>query len=199
MIKEGIFPIFISLGLAIFFYFINLKILFLLSILAFVFFLFFFRDPKREVKIDNDVILSPADGKIIEIENQEKVNKISIFMSLFDVHINRAPISGTVERIIYSKGKFVPAFLKKAACENESNTIFISSDNCSIILKQIAGVFARRIVCWIKERDKIIQGEKIGLIKFGSRVEVFLPKNVKILVKEGDKVKAGINIIGVIT
>ncbi|MDH4223915.1 MAG: phosphatidylserine decarboxylase family protein [candidate division Zixibacteria bacterium] len=166
----------------------------------------FFRDPERKYssggQVDN-LILSPADGKIVELltfpENSylnSGGTKVSIFLSLWDVHINRNPISGIVKYTKYTPGSFNPAFKEKASSENEQNELGLENEKVKLILKQITGTIARRIVCRIKEGDRIIAGERFGMIKFGSRVELFLPEKVKILVKLGQKVKAGETIIG---
>ncbi len=164
---------------------------------------FFFRDPKRDADFDEDTVVSPADGKIIEkrvvFENRflkKEVCKVSIFMSLLNAHVNRAPIKGRVKRIIYEKGKFHIASKDKASFENERNLIIFESKSEPILCVQIAGILARRIVCWLKEGDEVFAGKKLGLIKFGSRVDLYLPTSSKVVVELGDKVKAGSTIIG---
>lgn len=168
------------------------------------FLIFFFRDPRRKIPADENLVLAPADGKVLEIVTFQKTDssqnsgyKIGIFLSLWNVHINRAPVSGKVCFIRYSPGKFWPAFWEKAALENEKNEIGIENGQGEVKLTQIVGVLARRIVCSIKENDLVKSGEKVGLIKFGSRVELFLPENAELKVKLGDKVKAGESVVGV--
>ncbi|MCK4223544.1 MAG: phosphatidylserine decarboxylase family protein [candidate division Zixibacteria bacterium] len=168
------------------------------------FFLFFFRDPERKAPNGENLILSSADGKVILIkpfENLkfvgEKGTLVSVFMSVFDVHVNRAPISGKVKYFKYNPGKFHPAFKDKASLENEQTELGLENERGRIILKQIAGIIARRIVCKVKSRDSVKIGERFGMIKFGSRVDLFLPENVEIKVKLNQRVKAGETIIGI--
>lgn len=180
-----------------------------LSILAvftwlFVFFsIYFFRDPERNVPDQENAIVSPADGKIIVIEEvfeknffQEKVRKISIFMSVFNVHVNRIPIDGRVVHFDYHRGKFYPAYKDEAAFENEQTSIGIENSRMKILFKQIAGIMARRIVCDVREGQNVTKGERFGMIKFGSRLDIFLPLNVELRVALHQKVKAGETIIG---
>jgi len=145
--------------------------------------------------IPKEGILSPADGRIVELKEKEDGVFIAIFMSPFNVHVNRSPISGNITNIDYKKGGKYPASSDKASFLNESNNFTIKNENLRIILRQIAGILARRIVFFKKEGDFVQRGERIGLIKFGSRVEIFLPKNLNILVKKGEKVYAGSTII----
>ncbi|MCP2597026.1 phosphatidylserine decarboxylase [Candidatus Aminicenantes bacterium AC-335-G13] len=165
--------------------------------------IFFFRDPKRNISSGENLILSPADGKIIKIEKLDfhpYLNKpttvISIFLSLFDVHITRSPINGYVRKMEYKKGKFFPAYKDKAQEFNSSVILFIENKNCMIAVKHIAGIIARKIKCWIKENDYLKSGEKTGLIYFGSRVDLFLPSDILLKVDINQKVKAGETIIG---
>lgn len=175
-------------------------VFFLLSL----FFVFFFRDPERKAPDGENLILSSADGKVILIkpfENLkfvgEKGTLVSVFMSVFDVHVNRAPISGKVKYFEYNPGKFHPAFKDKASSENEQTELGLENAHGRIILKQIAGIIARRIVCKVKPGDLVRAGQRFGMVKFGSRVDLFLPENVEIKVKLNRKVKAGETIIGV--
>ena len=158
-----------------------------LSLLFTLFLIFFFRDPKRITQSSGDFVMSPADGRITEAGD----GKISIYLSLFNVHVNRSPIAGIVGHIKYSPGRFHPAFKKKALAENENNLIHIVNGRVKVAVRQIAGRFARRIVCYCKEKDTLRQGDRIGMIKFGSCVQVYLPEDALILVKPGEKVKAG--------
>jgi phosphatidylserine decarboxylase len=176
----------------------------LLFLLFSMFLAYFFRDPERIVPAGEDLILSAADGEVISIKpihDVEFIGKegtmISVFMSVFDVHVNRIPLSGRVDYVKYNKGKFLPAFEDKASLENEQNELGLDTTKGKIILKQIAGILARRIVCKIKPGDQVKTGRRFGMIKFGSRVDLFLPKNVEIKVKLNQKVKAGETIIGV--
>ena len=158
---------------------------------------FFFRDPERRIPDDPTVIVSPADGKVVEILKQvDGTTRISIFLSLFDVHINRVPVDGIIESTQYTPGKFKPAFEPSASAENERNTLVIDHGSYKIKVSQIAGILARRIVCWRKAGDHVHKGERFGLIKFGSRVDLFLPENVFPSVNKGDRVKGGSTIMG---
>jgi len=210
MAKDGLGIIVISLILTIFLFLLSVltqsKILSGITVLFLVitfYITYFFRDPERKISQGDDIILSPADGKIVELipfsENSfinSSGTKVSIFLSLWDVHINRNPISGIVKYSKYTSGRFNPAYKEKASLENESNELGLENEEIKLVLKQIAGTIARRIVCRIKEGDKIIAGQRFGMIKFGSRVELFLPEKVKILVKLNQKVKAGETVMG---
>jgi phosphatidylserine decarboxylase len=164
----------------------------------------FFRNPERQAPDNPRQIISPADGKVIRIEEAiselqpgQPSLKISIFMNIFNVHVNRSPCPGQIVSIRYREGKFLSANLDKASALNERNTLLIRTDDGrQIVVVQIAGLIARRIVCWVREGIKVAKGERLGLIRFGSRVEVFLPLGSTCLVKVGDKVKAGETPIG---
>jgi phosphatidylserine decarboxylase len=177
-------------------------------IIPFVFITFFivwfFRNPERSFQDEGKVLISPADGKIIKIENVEvngtisgRFKKISIFMNVFNVHVNRAPYSGKIEAINYHEGKFISANLDKASQDNERNEIMIrTEDGRQVWMVQIAGLIARRIVCWVDVGTNIKKGERCGLIRFGSRVDVYLPEDSMISVQLKDKVKAGQTSLG---
>lgn len=173
--------------------------------IATLFIIFFFRDPDRRNDTGPRSILTPADGTILEIKSLDDINnplgepalKISIFMSIFNVHVNRFPVAGTVKKIAYRPGRFFRANLDKASEFNESNRIMLTTaDSRTIMVIQIAGTIARRIACWIKEGDRLKAGERFGLIRFGSRLEVYLPKDSRITAHPGQKVKAGETVIG---
>ncbi|PKN33163.1 MAG: phosphatidylserine decarboxylase family protein [Deltaproteobacteria bacterium HGW-Deltaproteobacteria-19] len=173
-------------------------------ITAFV--LWFFRNPERKTPDAPGLVISPADGKVIFIGEAEEADilkgrakKISIFMNVFNVHVNRIPCSGTVEGIRYYKGKFLVASLDKASSDNERNAVLIrTEDGKKILTIQIAGLVARRIVCWLKEGMNVTRGERFGLIRFGSRLDVFLPLESAISVKVGDVTRAGETPLGVL-
>jgi phosphatidylserine decarboxylase len=177
----------------------------LLGVTLFV--VWFFRNPQRNTPNEEGLVISPADGRVIRIEettSDEKpgqtFQKISIFMNVFNVHVNRIPCSGEVRFVRYREGKFLSANLDKASKLNERNAILLqTSDGREIMTVQIAGLIARRIVCWVKEGMQVKRGERFGLIRFGSRVEVFLPPGSTILVKVGEKVRAGETPIGELT
>ena len=174
-----------------------------LALTAFV--VFFFRDPHRNHSQDSTHIISPADGAVMSITPLLEKDfmkcdaiKVTIFLSLFNVHINRSPIAGTVKYVKYRPGKFLPAFKSHASEINERNAIGIEGQGIKIIVHQITGFIARRIVCRVKEGDVLEKGERFGLIKFGSCTEIIVPSNVEIKVKPGDKIKGASTIIGVI-
>tara|TARA_B100001245_G_C22867161_1_gene417052 strand:+ start:947 stop:1603 length:657 start_codon:yes stop_codon:yes gene_type:complete len=176
----------------------------LFSFLIFIFILQFFRNPLVNIITNENVVLSPADGKIVIIDKviedeyfmSERI-QISIFMSPFNVHINRNPITGNVEYYKYHAGKYLLAWQPKSSKLNERNTIVINSNkNTKILIRQIAGTVARRIKCYLQNGDNVQQGEEFGFIKFGSRVDLFLPLNVSLDVKLGDKTYAGLTKIG---
>jgi phosphatidylserine decarboxylase len=163
-----------------------------------VFVAFFFRNPKREIPPDPRVIVSPADGKVVKVDRVGNVTKLSIFLSLFDVHVNRSPIAGRIEAIDYKKGTFKAAFNHAASVENERNVIMVADGNLKLVFTQIAGLVARRIVCWKKVGDTVAKGELIGLIRFGSRVDVLFPAGTEATVEPGTRVKGGSSAIGVV-
>ncbi len=180
------------------------KISIVLGVIFVLFSLYFFRDPDRKTPQGENLIISPADGKIILIEEVEEkeffkgpCKKVSIFMSAFNVHVNRNPIDGKVVYFNYKKGAFHQAFKDDASYENEQTVVGVENKDIKILYKQIAGIFARRIVCHIREGNQVKQGEKFGLIKFGSRMDVFMPLSVEVKVQLKDKVKAGETIIGI--
>lgn len=176
----------------------------LFFLLVTLFIIWFFRNPQRNAPENPSQVISPADGKVIRIEEVQDddfpgdpVRKISIFMNVFNVHVNRIPCSGVVTSIRYKAGKFLSANLDKASALNERNTVLLrTAEGHQIKTVQIAGLIARRIVCWVKEGMHVTKGERLGLIRFGSRVEVFLPLRANILVRVGDKVRAGETPIG---
>jgi len=162
---------------------------------------FFFRDPQRQAPSDAALVVSPADGKVTtvkqtQIGEADSPQIVSIFLSPLDVHINRAPIAGTIMDVTYTKGKFLMATTQNASLVNEQNVLTIQGELITVVCKQIAGILARRIVCWKKPGDKVALGERFGLIKFGSRTDLVLPASVEVLVKEGMRVKGGTSIIG---
>jgi phosphatidylserine decarboxylase len=170
-----------------------------------LFVLFFFRDPERTVPEGKDAVVSPADGKVIVIKDiyepdylKQDVKQISIFLSVFNVHVNRAPVGGNVEVVKYNPGKFHVASVDKASLDNEQTAMVITNGTRKVLVKQIAGLIARRIVCYAKPGDAIKPGERYGLIRFGSRVDIFLPKNAEIKVKLGDRVTGAKDVIGVL-
>ncbi len=203
--REGFPFIFMGIGITLIFVWLGWTPLTLLSCVITLFVIYFFRDPERHPSEAKGVVLTPADGRILEIKRVEgKENplgqsaiKVSIFMNVFNVHVNRIPIEGTVKQISYHPGKFLSADLDKASEQNENNRITLEmADGKEILIIQIAGLVARRIACWINRGDAVKTGQRFGLIRFGSRLEVFLPVDSKIFTRVGQKVKAGESVIG---
>ena len=202
---EGIPFVFIGIGLTCVFLVLDLLVLAIPLAVLTLFMIFFFRDPQRNLVNRERAVLTPADGKIMAIEklangdNRSKATaiKLSIFMSLFNSHINRIPIGGRISQLTYQPGKFFSANLDKASLYNENNMVMLETDNREkIVLVQVAGFIARRIVCWVKAGDYVKAGQRFGLIRFGSRLEVYLPPDSAITVQIGEKVKAGQTVIG---
>tara|TARA_A100001015_G_scaffold89425_1_gene99500 strand:- start:982 stop:1638 length:657 start_codon:yes stop_codon:yes gene_type:complete len=196
--KEVSAALIILFLLVVFFYFIY-KPLFIISLIFLIFIFYFFRDPERVVPIGDDILVSPADGLITNIteikEGKKPYTKVSIFLSIFNVHIQRLPISGEVTKVDYIEGKFINATLDKASNENERLKITIKNGNNLIYVTQIAGLIARRIVNYVKPNENINQGDRYGIIKFGSRVDIEFPNNFKLLVNEGQQCIGGETII----
>jgi phosphatidylserine decarboxylase len=202
--KEG-FPFLIpAVLLTVILGVVGWKVWMSLGILVSLFIAYFFRNPRREIPDLQNIILSPADGRIIHVGEceedrflKEKTLKVSIFMSLFDVHLNRAPVSGKVLERNYLPGRFLVANVEKSSLLNEQNAVILETeDRVKVLLIQIAGFVARRIVCYAKTGDLLRKGEIFGLIRFGSRVDLYLPPEVKPIVRVGQHVKGGESIIG---
>jgi len=202
---EGIPFVVIAGIISVLFFVADLIIPAVLFSLVTLFIVWFFRNPERSVPPGEKNVISPADGKIIDVrevqENRilnKRMLKISIFMNLFNVHVNRLPCTGKVVDIVYNPGKFVSANLDKASLENEQNAVVLETPaGEKIIFIQIAGLIARRIVCWLRNGQYVKRGERFGLIRFGSRVDVYLPVGTDVRVSLGDKVKAGESILAV--
>ena len=204
IVLEGL-PFIITSGAAAVLFF-SLGVFFPAALFSVItaFIICFFRNPERISPEDAGAVISPADGRVIGIEDiaehdllRGPCKKISIFMNIFNVHVNRIPYSGKVVGVRHEKGKFLPAGLDKASNLNEKNSVLIKTDEGKEILTvQVAGMIARRIVCWLKEGMYVRKGERFGLIKFSSRLEVFLPSDSTVSVKVGDKVRAGETKIG---
>jgi phosphatidylserine decarboxylase len=171
-----------------------------LGLLA-AFMAYFFRDPERRVPDDPSVVVSPADGRVTRVErldpsDPQSPTVVSIFLSPFDVHINRAPIAGEVTSVNYTKGKFMIATREEASVVNEQNSLTIRGERVTVVCKQIAGVLARRIVCWKRAGDRLRAGERFGLIKFGSRTDLILPAEVEVGLGVGERVRGGASVVG---
>jgi phosphatidylserine decarboxylase len=169
-------------------------------ILVTAFMAYFFRDPKREPPQDIAAVVAPADGRVTRVgsiaDTPDSPTLVSIFLSPLDVHINRAPIAGTVTNVSYMRGKFLMATDRNASLMNEQNVLTIQGDKITVVCKQIAGILARRIICWKHTGEHVNLGERFGLIKFSSRTDVLLPVGVEVLVIEGMRVRGGVTIIG---
>ncbi len=164
---------------------------------------FFFRDPERVIPADAGLVVSPADGRVVKVAAAGAehplgpgATQISIFLSIFNVHVNRAPIAGRVEKVEYQPGEFLPAFDDKASLRNEQNVVTLEDGQTRLLFKQIAGLIARRIVFRKRPGDSVLRGERVGLIKFGSRVDVFLPRGIEVAVAVGERVAGGSSVIG---
>jgi len=171
--------------------------------ILFLFILFFFRNPNRDIPTDELSLVSPADGVVMDVErvfedqflSSESI-RVSIFLCVFNIHVNRSPMAGKVVFRAYRPGKMIPAFKSHSSDLNEKNYVGIQNQHLQILVTQVTGFIARRIVCWVDKGDLLAQGERFGLIKFGSRTEIFVPPNVEIMVSPGDKVRGGISVIG---
>jgi phosphatidylserine decarboxylase len=166
------------------------------------FLLYFFRDPERRTEAAGGEVVAPADGRVVVAGDVEAGaappgdwRQISIFLSPMDVHINRAPIAGKVQRIEYRPGRFLPAYKREAARENERNEIWIDHDGQTVVCRQVVGVLARRLVCRVGEGATLAAGERFGLMKFGSRIDLFLPPSATVTVRVGDRVEAGVTVV----
>jgi phosphatidylserine decarboxylase len=171
----------------------------LIPLLFALFFLWFFRDPERAIPAEPGLIVAPADGKVTEVAavpmNGKPCTRISIFLSVFDVHVNRAPVSGVIQDVVYRTGKFGNAISAASAEDNEQNIVTMEGDGMTVVFKQIAGLLARRIVFNHKAGDTLARGQRVGMIKFGSRTDVIFPGPAEITVKPGDRVKGGSSIL----
>jgi phosphatidylserine decarboxylase len=160
----------------------------------------FFRDPERQITAEAGAVVSPADGKVVEIavesHDDRPVRRVSIFMSPLDVHVNRSPIEGVIRDVAYRKGAFHVASESRASIENEQNVFTVEGEQGTVVVKQIAGLLARRIVFWKHPGDALARGERVGLIKFGSRVDVLVDPEVELRVKVGDHIRAGSDVLG---
>ena len=174
---------------------------FLLTLIA-IWVAYFFRDPERTGERGKQIVIAPADGKVVQISEvdepaflQAKAIRISIFMNVFNVHVNRYPVAGTVRYVHYNKGKFINAATDKASLENEQSSVGIETESGRVLVRQIAGLIARRIVTYSKLGENVRQGDRMGIIRFGSRVDVFLPVDAKVRVKVGQLTVAGVTVL----
>ncbi|HWY09317.1 MAG TPA: phosphatidylserine decarboxylase [Candidatus Acidoferrales bacterium] len=164
-----------------------------------LFVFYFFRNPDRKIPMEPGVVVSPADGRVVVVKDEENAGRpgkrISIFLAIWNVHVNRSPAAGTITKLEYKPGKFLAAWAEKASLENEQNVFTLSSEYGEIVFKQIAGWVARRVVSWKKAGDAVGRGELVGLVRFGSRVDLWLPESAEIAVKVGDNVKGGSSVV----
>lgn len=195
MVKEGFPFVIATIIIALIFAFFQIWIGVGLFAILTVFMAYFFRNPQRTIPNEPNIIVSAADGRVTRVEDRPEGKFVSVFLSPFDVHVNRSPIAGKIINADYIKGKKMPATSDESSLVNERNSLTIKGENATVICTQIAGIVARRIVCWNKEGDILERGQLYGLIKFSSRTDLLMPKNVEVLVKEGDRVRGGETII----
>ena len=196
MVREGIPFVLVPVLIAALFGALQWWPVAVLFVIVAAFMLYFFRDPHRVTPTGEGLIVSAADGRVTRIDITEKSKLVSVFLSPLDVHINRSPITGIIGKISYVKGRKIPATSDNASLVNERNSLIIEGPDVTVTCTQIAGILARRIVCWPKAGDNLRRGEKFGLIKFSSRTDILMPANVDIAVKIGDRVLGGETIIG---
>lgn len=204
VVREGLIFVFPLLGISVLLWILEISAWAWFFSLLTVFVISFFRDPERSIPAGDKAILSPADGKIIRLESCTEERflkgpaiKVSIFMSVFNVHVNRIPLSGRIAEVAYRPGKFVSANLDKASVANEQNALLLeAAGGTKLLFVQIAGLIARRIVCWVRKGDPVERGRRFGMIRFGSRMDVYLPPNVQIQARLGQKVYGGQTILG---
>lgn len=203
IVKDG-YPFIIAAVILtlIVFYFFGVSAAIIPGVLA-VFFIYFFRNPSRSMPYDPNILYSPADGTVMAVEDifddeylNEPATKVTVFLSVFNVHVNRSPIDGEIKYQRYTCGQFVPAYKKSASFENERHAIGLDNGRMRILVTQVAGLLARRIVSWVALGHQMKQGECYGMIKFGSSTELVVPKNVEITVKKGDTVVGGVTVMG---
>ena len=202
MVRDGLlYGLALFVVAAIVWYTTHFVVLAAIPVLLAVFFLWFFRDPARTIPVAPGLIVSPADGRVEQAEVVDTANgsrmRITIFLNVFDVHVNRVPVGGTVEMVEYREGKFLNAMRPDSAVHNEQTTIAINTGDYTVSFKQIAGLLARRIVCNLKVGDRVVRGQRMGLIKFGSRTDVLMPTEATLHVRVGDHVRGGSSVLAV--
>lgn len=195
MVKEGFPFVIVPAVIALLFAFLQIWVVAVLFVAIALFMAYFFRDPHRVVPDRDDVVVSAADGKVTRIENGGDGKLVSVFLSPLDVHINRIPIAGRITDVKYTPGKKLPATSNEASFVNERNSITITGEKMTVVCTQIAGILARRIVCWNKVGDEVELGQRYGLIKFSSRTDLLMPREVELMVAVGDRVVGGETII----
>jgi phosphatidylserine decarboxylase len=164
-----------------------------------LFVFYFFRDPERKVPSAPGTVVSPADGHVVAIVEEPLDStmgrRISIFLSIWDVHVQRAPVAGSIAKVVYRPGKFHAAFFSAASSENEQNVIYTDTPQGQVVFKQIAGAIARRVICWKRDGETVALGERVGMIRFGSRVDIWLPLETQVMVRQGQMVKGGESVL----
>jgi phosphatidylserine decarboxylase len=199
MVRDGIPFVVVPMLLALVLVIVGYWMVAIPLVLLAAFMAYFFRDPQRSVPAEAGIVVAPADGLVTIVRLADATNSeslISIFLSPIDVHINRSPIAGVITDIAYKKGKYLMATRAESRVLNEQNTLTIQGDGLTVKCTQIAGILARRIVCWKRAGDRVKCGERFGMIKFSSRTDVLLPPNVKVMVREGMRVRGGVTVVG---
>lgn len=199
MVKEGYYfglPLLVLGGVSCLFH-RNVVAVVLVLLALFVF--SFFRDPQRVIPSEAGAVVSPGDGRVVVVTDEENAGRpgkrVSIFLAVWNVHVNRSPAAGTITKMEYRPGKFLAAMRERASLENEQNVFTLSTDAGELVFKQIAGLIARRVVSWKKKGEKVARGERIGLVRFGSRVDLWVPKEAEIVVRVGENVKGGSSVL----
>ncbi|MFC1501215.1 phosphatidylserine decarboxylase [Elusimicrobiota bacterium] len=196
LVRDGFVIILTPLVLGVFILFLEIggrtgSIAGVLLVILALFFAYFFRDPNREIIKNDSQIISPADGTVLEVVDENGNKVVRIFLSIFNVHLQRSPVKGTIKSVQFNPGKFLKAYHPDAHSQNQNNIITIGTAKGDFIVKQISGILARRVISWVKPGDNVEQGEKIGFIRFGSQVDVYIPCESETNIKKGDKVVAG--------
>ncbi len=199
MVRDGLYYALGMLVVAAFTWWLKVPYLAPIPLLLGAFFLWFFRDPERKIPSEPGLIVSPADGKVTDVAgirlDGKPCTRISIFLNVFDVHVNRAPMAGVIKEVVYKRGKFGNAMDAASAEANEQNIVTMEGEGMTVVFKQIAGLIARRIVFNCREGDRLARGQRVGMIKFGSRTDVIFPEPSQLRVKVGDRVKGGSTIL----
>lgn len=202
MVKEGYYFGLPLLAAGVAAYFAHWLAAAVILVLLALFVFSFFRDPERVIPADLGAIVSPADGRVVVVTDEPRAGqpgkRISIFLAIWNVHVNRSPAAGTITQLDYRPGKFLAAWDANASVQNEQNVFTLMSDSGELMFKQIAGAVARRVVSWKKPGDRVARGERIGLVRFGSRVDLWLPETAQIAVKVGQNVKGGSSVLAIL-
>src|SRR5258708_22190545 len=199
MVKEGFYfgvPLLVLGGVS---FLLQWNVAAVVLVLFALFVFSFFRDPERVIPAEPGAVVSPGDGRVVVVTDEEYEGRpgkrVSIFLAVWNVHVNRSPAAGMITKMQYRPGKFLAAMRERASVENEQNVFTLSTEAGEIVFKQISGLIARRVVSWKKPGDRVLRGERIGLVRFGSRVDVWLPRDAEILVKMGQNVKGGSSVL----